>query len=126
MPILASVSGRELRPTRSGRLVIDCWERIEVVHAGRVRLDAFVVMPDHLHGILFLESTATGGSPATLSTIIGGFKAASARAIRRDRPNLPAIWQRSFHDRVIRSESELVRIRQYIEDNPIRWLERRG
>jgi len=123
-PILAVLSGGALRPTDPGRHVLECWERIPVTHEGRVTLDAFVVMPDHFHGILFLGTVGRDGFGATLSTIIGGFKAASARAIRRARPDLSAVWQRSFHDRVIRSDRELARIRRYIQDNPARWLDR--
>jgi putative transposase len=75
-------------------------------------LDAFVVMPNHVHGILWL---ARAGHAPPLHRVIGSFKAAVSRRARI------RVWQRSFHDRVIRNETELRMFRQYIVDNPIKW-----
>jgi REP element-mobilizing transposase RayT len=122
LPILATIVEAELQLTLPGRLVQECWEQIGIIHAKRVTLDVFAVMPDHFHGVVFLNPVDTAGETTALSTIIGGFKAASAKAIRRVRPEMPAVWQRSFHDRVIRSDAELTRIRRYVNDNPARWV----
>jgi hypothetical protein len=60
--------------------------------------------------------------PGSLSRIIGSFKSAAAREINtlRDTPGRP-VWQSRFHDRIIRDEEELTRIREYILNNPAQW-----
>jgi REP element-mobilizing transposase RayT len=74
-------------------------------------IDRFVVMPNHIHGIL---AHATS-EPTALSTVVGLFKSRTSRSA-----GLP-LWQRSYHDRVIRNDRELVAYREYIETNPLRW-----
>ena len=53
--------------------------------------------------------------PPPLPLVVGSFKSAVSRRSRR------ALWQRSFYDRVIRNDTELQSIRQYIVDNPLKW-----
>ena len=83
----------------------------------------FVLMPNHVHAIVYLNSAETmagRASPApttTLSILVGGYKSAVSRRAGR------AIWQRSFYDRIIRSEHELEALWDYIESNPARWAE---
>lgn len=96
-----------------GTVAAACWHSIPEHFAG-VELDAFVVMPDHVHGLLWLP-----GNGPVLSTIVGNYKAAVSRAIRRADPSAPAVlWQRTFHDRIVRDERALTNIRRYIEENP--------
>ena len=115
-----------------GSVVNDCWVEIPK-HSVSVEIDEFIVMPNHLHGVLFLgaKETAVGAthaSPAsrrrTLGTVIGAFKSASARRINelRGTPGA-AVWQRNYYEHVIRSEESLERIREYIVTNPERWAE---
>ena len=95
----------------AGRVVRTCWLAIPT-HCRGVELDAFVVMPNHLHGIVVLVG-ARHASP--LRVAVGSFMAAvSLRLGRR-------VWQRSFHDRVIRSDDELEALRRYVDENPLRW-----
>ena len=117
-----------------GRIAEQEWLRTPLARPN-VDLDAFVVMPDHLHAILLIERRADAAlaaqpgalrSPSqTVGAIIRGFKAAvtqQIRAARRD-PEL-VVWQRNYHERIIRDEDALNRIRQYIEENPAHWHER--
>ena len=55
-----------------------------------------------------------------LSQIIGYFKMNTSKSIHKINPNLP-VWQRNYHDRIIRNEKELIKIRRYIELNPLKW-----
>ena len=94
----------------------------------RVVLDEFVIMPNHLHGIVILAPTpaskdATSSAP-TLGTIIRAFKSISAIQSNRmlNRSGLP-FWQRNYYEHLIRDEEELNIIRRYICDNPRNWLE---
>jgi putative transposase len=109
-------------------------------HNPEIELDAFVIMPNHVHGIIIIkdmavdemeESVRAGSEPAltehrrhSLSEIIRQFKTFSARRMNelRQTPGQP-VWHRSYYDRIIRNQSELQRIRLYIEDNPRRWAE---
>lgn len=96
-----------------------------------VDLDYFVVMPNHLHGIIALtdDAAGSGGSRAAptrrnkpLGQLIGAFKTVSAKEINRIRcaPGA-AVWQLNYYERVIRNERELDAVRQYIVDNPAKW-----
>lgn len=80
-------------------------------------------MPNHIHGILELvELEAVHRHP--LSEILRAFKSFSSRRINRRRGTPGAsVWQRDFHDRIIRDEEELEAIRRYIAENPAKWNE---
>ena len=83
-----------------------------------VELDEFVVMPNHIHGIVILRSQRG----PKLGKVIRAFKSISAIAGNRalDRGQRP-FWQRDYYERVIRSETELLAVRQYIRENPLAW-----
>jgi REP element-mobilizing transposase RayT len=105
-----------VRVTAAGLIVRRAWEAIPS-HCPGVVLDAFVVMPDHVHGIIVIESPAM-----SLAEIVGSFKSASTRAINRVRGSPgSAVWQRSYYDRIIRNDREWWSIRRYIDDNPRNW-----
>lgn len=91
------------------------WHEIKN-HFPQVTLDEFVVMPNHLHGIIALEKQEKSVS---ISTIIGGYKAAVTRHSRR--LNLEIAWQSSFHDAIIRDEEMFLRVKKYIQNNPKNW-----
>ena len=94
-----------------------------------VVLDEFVIMPNHIHGIIILAPTAgtpldTGAasSAPTLGQIVRAFKSLSAIEANRilgwsERP----FWQRNYYEHIIRDEGELNITRQYIRDNPLKW-----
>jgi REP element-mobilizing transposase RayT len=141
--ILGEVEDGEVRLAETGRLVGSTWDALPTYYPG-VALDAFVIMPNHVHGIILLEPGIVGapfmapqpphdGDPVdsrwprsdstlTLGAIVRGFKARVTVARNRLRAT-PGnrIWQRNYHERVIRNDAELDRIRQYIADNPSRW-----
>ncbi len=89
-------------------------------HVAAVDLDAFVVMPNHLHGVVAIDADRR---PASLGTVIRGFKAAATRDARHV-GLLPAdtpLWQRGYWEHVVWSPSDLNRIREYVDTNPARW-----
>jgi len=114
-----------------GEIVAEEWIRSSTLRA-EVNLDEWVVMPNHLHGILHLEpvpNTAAVHSPlprrpGSLGSVVGGFKSAVTTRVNtiQDTPGRP-VWQRGYHEHVIRTERELRAIREYIADNPRRWGE---
>lgn len=100
-----------------GSIIETCWLALPSWFSN-VGLDEFVVMPNHLHGIV--EIKLEGHS---LQAIVGSFKSASTRLCRQG-GHLHAsvdLWQRGYFDHVVRSEKSLLALRQYILDNPVKW-----
>lgn len=108
------------------------WEAIPT-HFPFVELDEFVIMPNHVHGVLWLlrdeiedpgssEADARRPTKGSVSSIVGSYKAAVSLEINAVRGiGGPAVWQRNFYDHMMRNERDLLRIQQYIIDNPARW-----
>ena len=116
-----------------GKIVQRCWLRIPELRAS-VELDAHVVMPNHLHGILVIRddpasvdrSMNAESGPGLLRDSLGAIVGQFKRAVTIESRNLscaPArpVWKRNYYDHVIRSEESLNRIRSYIHENPARW-----
>lgn len=108
-------------------------------HFAGVLLDAFVVMPNHVHGILVLNAEAQHAAPlpratstissrkvipGSLSAIVRSFKSAATKHLHNTRPELRIrLWQRNYYEHVVRSGQELETIRRYIWTNAERWAE---
>jgi putative transposase len=110
------------------------WQRAAELRAS-VTLDAFVVMPNHIHGIVWIIAdgirgqraaplfrTSRGPTPNSLGAVVRAYKSAVARCINvmRNTPAQP-VWQRNYYEHVIRDERDLERVRRYVEENPLRW-----
>ena len=133
--------------TREGKMYVndlgmtgsDCWQQISHVRRN-VELDDFVVMPNHLHGIIILfddepvrVAAQTYGQievwehklpSGSLGVILGQFKrAVTMRSKLLAQPPDQHIWQRNYYDHIIRNETSLNSIRKYIVENPARWLD---
>lgn len=121
-----------------GRIVGQCW--IDLANRFlHVRLDAWIVMPNHFHALLNLVASDARlvtkqdrierfGRPVSgsVSTIIRSFKAASTTTLRQHVGHRVVIWQRRFHDTRICDPEGIARVRKYIADNPMRWKRRRN
>jgi REP element-mobilizing transposase RayT len=143
---LGDVEDGFVRLSPAGRTVLKCWRRVPA-RFPNIQLDIFVVMPNHVHGIVVITcrgeaaadscehgSTTSpaaasplpyaprGTKPSSLAAIIQAFKASSSRIINNAQgtPGAP-VWQRSYYEHIIRSEKSLDAIRQYIERNPTNW-----
>jgi putative transposase len=81
-------------------------------------VDAAIVMPDHIHVLFRLVDCSK-----SLSNIMQAYKSLTTRRLKRPL-DLERLWQRGFHDRVIRDETEIARIRDYIRFNPAIHAER--
>ena len=86
-------------------------------HYPNVRVDKAVVMPNHIHMILYLTENTH-----LLPDIIGSYKSFVSRNIHSDDPER-TVWQRSFHDHGIRTRMAYEQIWTYIENNPLKWKE---
>jgi putative transposase len=112
--ILGSIENDRMQLNRIGRLVERCWLETPA-HFPAAELDTYVVMPNHVQAIVFLWPQATHASPLRLGTVVGSFKATASRLSERP------LWQRGYHDRVLRDEGELQAFRRYIAQNPLKW-----
>jgi REP element-mobilizing transposase RayT len=122
--LFGDIKGDKMVPNLFGIAVWACWGVLPD-HYPHVELDAFVVMPNHLHAVITLtNATMPGKTRHGLSEIVRNLKSYSARMINeiRGTPGAP-VWQRSFYDHIVRDERDLRRIRQYIADNPAKWAE---
>ena len=84
-------------------------------HFPGVVVDKYVVMPNHIHGILIL-------SEVDLSVVVGQYKATVTKYARELFPGI-SVWQTSFYDHIIRNQADYERIWTYIEGNPGKWME---
>jgi putative transposase len=125
--LLAVPAGARLSLTELGWIARDCWSQLPSLLAG-VRLDAFVVMPNHVHGLIEILQTpgiGTDARPGTkrgsLSAIIQAYKSRVTRLARQTNVCSGDLWQRGYHDHIVRGECDLEYIREYIVNNPARW-----
>lgn len=142
---LGRIQEERMNLSKIGNIVDNCWKEIPR-HFANVELDQYIMMPNHVHGIITIHDVGAAhvrpdsgariagriyASPTDngdrtkmlLSKIIHGFKSSATRIICRENRAIAFGWQRSFHDRIIRNENELSKIRQYIWDNPRKWGE---
>jgi len=138
--IFGRVNDGTVVENRLGQLVRARWLEIPR-HFANVELDAFVVMPNHVHGLIHLRKTGAPAVdrfaaspskerqeefrkpvPTSLATVVRTFKAAVTRDARRilSKPG-KALWQRSYYERVVRDGKEYADTYRYICENPMRW-----
>jgi putative transposase len=139
----------EMRLNPYGEILSRVWQETALIRPN-VILDEFVIMPNHLHGIIFLQDTVCKGDPpgrpvmaeqsaqtrrgsasplprivaGSIGAIIGQIKSLATKQINelRQTPGAP-VWHRNYYDRIIRNERELDTVRLYIQENPRRWAE---
>ena len=117
-----SVGADTIRPQEAvplsnyGRCVQTAIEAIPVYYPS-FELLKYCIMPNHVHLILLCNEDGNGRilSAPTVSTVVGQMKRAASKAA-----GIP-LWQKSFHDRVIRNEPEYLKIWNYIDENPLKW-----
>lgn len=119
-------------------LMVDSWWCGLPRRYPAVAVDAYVVMPNHLHGIIRLQNSKMqderdqdeqqNRENISLGRAIGWFKTVTTNDYmlgvkHYDWPQFDGrLWQRNYHDRVIRNGNELDHVRSYIASNPDRWL----
>jgi REP element-mobilizing transposase RayT len=109
----------EMRLTRIGEYTRRTLEELET-HYDYVRVEIFVVMPNHIHAILRLRESPTAPCQRlALGVVIGGLKQSVTRFARRN--CIAFEWQKRFHDHVIRGAHDGDNIARYIENNVANW-----
>ena len=122
-----------VEPSELGRNVILAWRDTEHYYP-KVQVIAYQLMPDHFHGILYI----TEDIPQHLGQIVNGFKIGCNRAVRRLLAKVEAVplptptmatslplWEKGYHDRILRGKGQLQHMINYVHDNPRRlWIKR--
>jgi len=133
-----------MRLNACGEIAKTCWQAIPD-HYAMARIDEYVIMPNHVHGIVFHEIDLaslvgarhavplhgspydeTGGfgqpDPDSLSTIIRSYKSSVTRYINQycGTPG-ERVWQRGYYDHIVRDAADLAAVCRYIRDNPLAW-----
>ncbi len=98
-----------------GKVVKKHIELLSSIYPGII-IDKYVVMPNHIHAILIFDDSAS----VSLSRIIGQFKMSVTKELKNTFC-MDQVWQRSFHDHIIRNQKDYERIWLYIHGNPQRW-----
>ncbi len=107
-----------------GKIVNEYWLEIPK-HYTSVELDYFVIMPNHIHGIIIINNVETGHAPSlqlkrpSLGNIVGSYKSAVTKWCNKN--EILFKWQSRYFERIIRNEPELYKIRKYIKLNPLKW-----
>lgn len=138
--IVSEIVDGEIQLSQIGEIVQGCWKDIPL-HFPDVSIDAYVIMPNHFHGILninenrnvgathaspFLtkgkDSNPNGPPPQSLSAIIGSFKSEATKRIHEaGLIKGQSIWQRNYYEHIIRDDDDYHRIIEYIHINPFQW-----
>ncbi|MGZ3524430.1 MAG: transposase [Thermodesulfobacteriota bacterium] len=122
-----SVAEGKMNLNICGEIVSKCWYDLPK-HYLNCSLDSFIIMPNHVHGVVAIDNENVVGNGLKpfpthgLSEIIRGFKSFSSRKINEEIRNDDEFqWQKSFYDHVIRTDQSLESIREYIQNNPLKW-----
>jgi putative transposase len=138
--LFGEIINEEMKLNDYGKIAQECWCAIPE-HFPNVELGAYVVMPNHVHGIIIIKDNITTTNsplsvgarhasplpprvvkPKSIGAIVGSFKSAVSKHIGR-KHNATAIWQRNYYEHVIRNHEDWDRIHRYIESNPSLWAE---
>ncbi|HUT75963.1 MAG TPA: transposase [Armatimonadota bacterium] len=138
--VFGAIAASEVQLNDRGRIVAEEWVRSSGIRR-EIELDAWVVMPNHIHGIILIcgdgldDSPQRHGNdvgahgraplqrkPRSLASFVAGFKCAATKRINELR-STPGrrVWQRNYYEHVIRNADDLAEIRRYIADNPLKW-----
>jgi len=148
--LFGAVIDDEMRLNAYGQIAYHEWLKSAEIRQ-EIEIDEFVVMPNHLHGIVFINKdvsrrgddlpahrrgewpvhrrgdrpvapTARGPAPKSLGALMAGYKSAVTKQINQRRGSPGApVWQRNYYEHIIRNEKSLDAIREYIAQNPRRW-----
>jgi REP-associated tyrosine transposase len=135
--LFGEIAGSEMRLNEIGQIMADEWIRAPRIRP-YVELDEWIIMPNHLHGIVVIMAGGmvgatrrvaptptdrpTGPKSGSLGAIIGQFKSITTKRINtlRGAPGA-SIWQRNYYEHIVRDDRDLARIREYIANNPLQW-----
>jgi len=125
--LFGEVIGGLTVPNAIGSMVTAVWQEMDGEFPP-LTLDAFVVMPNHIHAIVWLDAGNVEQNP-DLGTVVQRFKSITTARYSKGvyeagwEPFDGRLWQRNYYDHIVRDDRDLERCRRYIEANPSRWLD---
>lgn len=128
LPLFGDVAGGAVALNKAGKMVED---RLLNIANDTVSVEKYCIMPDHIHIILLIsgDGTTQGSFPTPVSEIVQRFKTITTKLYidgvkSGDYPPFDKkIWQKSFHDHVIRNGQDYQEVWNYIDENPLKWEE---
>ena len=127
LPLFGKIVDSMMQINDAGITAKECWLKIPD-HFPNAFLHEFVIMPDHIHGIIELTQKDDNIlryhefgkiTPKSLASIVRGFKIGVTKWFRKQRAD--SIWQRGFYESIIRDKKSFINITKYIIDNPKNW-----
>lgn len=106
--------------TEIGKSVEKALKNIGTIYP-EICLDEYVIMPNHVHFILFIESSKDSGRPMVASTIFRIVQQLKGYVTKKYGQG--SLWQKSYYEHIIRNEKDLQEKRNYILNNPLKWNE---
>lgn len=107
-----------------GHIVNNVWHQLPL-RFPEIQLDEFVIMPNHLHGILGIRAGASPAPTKTLGNIVGAYKSLVTHAAfdwgDDHGKQIGKLWQRNYYEHIVRDDNDLNRIREYIHNNIVNW-----
>jgi putative transposase len=135
--LFGEIVNGKMRLNRYGEIIQKWWNEIPI-HFPSVEIGAFAIMPNHVHGIIFISDKRTGdvlpphNEPKpllkpTLGQIIAYFKYQSTKEMNLadGTGTITKFWQRNYYEHIIRNEQELQQKTNYVLDNPSHWRSER-
>jgi len=127
--LFGEIRGARMMANAIGTIVEATWSELPNRFPS-IALDAFAIMPNHLHGIIVLhremraETSSAPTNPSrigTLAHVVQEFKSLAYMRVRRQLGRAGGLWQRNYYEHIVRSGRTLNAIRRYISENPVRW-----
>jgi REP element-mobilizing transposase RayT len=131
-PLFGKIVAQSMQLNEAGQMIESVWQLLPE-RFPHIEMDEFVVMPNHFHGILVIHNRA-GLVPApttnigpTLGDMVGAFKSITTHQYiqgvrKKDWPPFDGhLWQRNYWEHIIRNKGSLLRLREYVQSNPITW-----
>ena len=139
--VFGEIINGKMKLNEVGEMIETDWNKLPW-HFPNIKLDEFVIMPNHMHGIILIVGAplvgaqnndiadrATTRVAPTLGDIVGAFKSIAANEYihnvkNNDWPPFKgSLWQRNYYEHIIRDERDLNRVREYVVNNPYKWQE---
>lgn len=135
--LFGEIKNKEMILNVNGKAVDVFWHEIPL-HYPEVELDEYIIMPNHIHGIIFINTADVQDFkplrkkipeqtnkyqhiiPGSIGSIIRGFKIGATKWFKANTEISP-VWQRNYYEHIIRDDEDLNRIREYIKSNPMNW-----
>jgi putative transposase len=127
--LFGRIDNGKLILNNAGKIVYDKFSEISKFYPG-INVDKYIIMPNHLHAILLIQHNGTAQGPfptMALSDYIHRYKTLTTKLYidgvkNGDYPVFDKkVWQKSYHDNIIRNEAEYQKIWDYIDTNPEKW-----